>query len=523
MFADLVPGTGSVSVSVGSLDRARCGGPARGARPLSVPLLGADHEPRAAAALCQRSRQATRSSRSTPNTDQRIRDAIDALLTRQDSNGSFGLWSVGGDDVWLDSYVTDFLTRARERKIRGAGRAPSSSRSTGCATPSPTSPIRARTAAAISPMRSTCWRATARRRSAICAISPTPSSTRWRRRSPRRNSPRRWPWSATGRAPSASMPRRSAAIAPSPQPDLIGREDYGSTLRDAAALVTLASRRRRRSRATVQAAVQRVEAARANLRPTSTQEDAWLVLAASAMAKDAGKVSLDVGGEAVDARALSHHPRRRPEGSRCASTNTGEEPVQAVVTVSGAPVTPEPAARKRLQDRAPYLHARRRSGRHRRQVKQNTRLVVVLKVTEAQPQFGRVIVADYLPAGFEIDNPHLVSSGDTGTLSWITDAAEPVRHRVPRRSLHRGVRAQERRSRRCSPSPMSCARSRPENTCGRRRTSRTCTVPTATAAPRPRTSRSRRRNERRRVMARSKRRSSVFAHKRWIAFARTRA
>ena len=60
------------------------------------------------------------------------------------------------------------------------------------------------------------------------------------------------------------------------------------------------------------------------------------------------------------------------------------------------------------------------------QVKQNTRLVVVLKVTEAQPQFGRLIVADYLPAGFEIDNPHLVSSGDTGTLSWITDGAEPV-------------------------------------------------------------------------------------------------
>ena len=60
------------------------------------------------------------------------------------------------------------------------------------------------------------------------------------------------------------------------------------------------------------------------------------------------------------------------------------------------------------------------------QVKQNTRLVVVLKITEAQPQFGRVIVADYLPAGFEIDNPHLVSSGDTGTLPWITDACEPV-------------------------------------------------------------------------------------------------
>ena len=52
--------------------------------------------------------------------------------------------------------------------------------------------------------------------------------------------------------------------------------------------------------------------------------------------------------------------------------------------------------------------------------------MVVLKITEPQPQFGRVMVADYLPAGFEIDNPHLVSSGDTGTLPWITDAAQPV-------------------------------------------------------------------------------------------------
>ncbi len=47
-------------------------------------------------------------------------------------------------------------------------------------------------------------------------------------------------------------------------------------------------------------------------------------------------------------------------------------------------------------------------------------------MTEPQPQFGRIIVADYLPAGFEIDNPRLVSSGDTGTLAWIEDAQEPV-------------------------------------------------------------------------------------------------
>ena len=47
-------------------------------------------------------------------------------------------------------------------------------------------------------------------------------------------------------------------------------------------------------------------------------------------------------------------------------------------------------------------------------------------ITEGQPTFGRIIVADYLPAGFEIDNPRLVSSGDTGTLSWIEDAKDPT-------------------------------------------------------------------------------------------------
>jgi alpha-2-macroglobulin len=106
-------------------------------------------------------------------------------------------------------------------------------------------------------------------------------------------------------------------------------------------------------------------------------------------------------------------------------TNTGNGQVKAVVTVSGAPITPEAAVDHGFSiERATYTM----DGNpvDAAQVKQNTRLVVVLKVTEAQPQFGRVIVADYLPAGFEIDNPHLVSSVDTGTLPWITDAGQPV-------------------------------------------------------------------------------------------------
>jgi len=106
-------------------------------------------------------------------------------------------------------------------------------------------------------------------------------------------------------------------------------------------------------------------------------------------------------------------------------TNTGDDEARAVVMVSGAPLTPEPAAEHGFKiERQTYTLDG--DAIDTAKVKQNTRLAVVLKVTEAQPQFGRVIVADYLPAGFEIDNPHIVSSGDTGTLSWITDAVEPV-------------------------------------------------------------------------------------------------
>jgi uncharacterized protein YfaS (alpha-2-macroglobulin family) len=160
------------------------------------------------------------------------------------------------------------------------------------------------------------------------------------------------------------------------------------------------------------------------LRPTSTQEDAWLLLAASALAKDGGRVSLDVGGTALQ-RALYRTIKSGDLKEPLRVTNTGEDQVQAVVTVTGAPTTPEPAAEKGFKlERKTYTLAG--DPVDAREVKQNTRLVVVLKITESQPQFGRVALADYLPAGFEIDNPHLVSSGDTGTLDWISDAAEPV-------------------------------------------------------------------------------------------------
>jgi uncharacterized protein YfaS (alpha-2-macroglobulin family) len=99
--------------------------------------------------------------------------------------------------------------------------------------------------------------------------------------------------------------------------------------------------------------------------------------------------------------------------------------LQAVITVSGAPIVPEPATDRGFKIERKY-YTLAGNPVDPTKAKQNERFAVVLKITEPQPQFARVMVADYLPAGFEIDNPRLVSSGDTGTLSFIEDALEPA-------------------------------------------------------------------------------------------------
>jgi hypothetical protein len=91
----------------------------------------------------------------------RVQEAIYRVLNYQSSSGSFGLWSPGSGDLWLDAYVTDFLTRAREQKGSTCRNRRSCRRSTICRTRSATTST-SRRAATRSPMRSMFWRATSR-------------------------------------------------------------------------------------------------------------------------------------------------------------------------------------------------------------------------------------------------------------------------------------------------------------------------------------------------------------------------
>ncbi|HRN99948.1 MAG TPA: alpha-2-macroglobulin family protein, partial [Nitrobacter sp.] len=154
-----------------------------------------------------------------------------------------------------------------------------------------------------------------------------------------------------------------------------------------------------------------------------TQENAWLVLAARALAKES--MSLDVNGAPVKAALYRSHKAAELADKPIKITNTGAAPVQAVISVAGAPLTPEPATSNGFVIERGYFNLDGTPA-DPTQARQNDRFAVVLRITETKPTYGHILVADYLPAGFEIDNPHLVSSGDSGALDWIEDGKEPA-------------------------------------------------------------------------------------------------
>jgi uncharacterized protein YfaS (alpha-2-macroglobulin family) len=418
MFSDLVSGTGSVSLSVSlstALDAATI-------------LKALDRYPhgcseqitsRAMPLLYVNDLAAGAHLAMDTAVDQRIKDAIERLLARQGSNGSFGLWSAGGDDAWLDAYVTDFLTRAREKgfavpdvlfknaldRIRNSVVNANEPEKDGGRDLAYGLYVLARNGAA--PIGDLRYLADTKLSNLATPIAKSQLAAAL---------------ALVGDKARAERVYGAALDALAPKPVIeFGRVDYGSALRDAAALVSLASEGNA-PRATLTQAVQRVEVARGLTPYTSTQENAWLVLASRALSKET--MALDIDGSPIKTAAYRSYKAEQMTGKPVKITNTGDAPVQAVVSVSGSPITPEPAASNGFKIERNYFTLDGKPADVSK-ARQNDRFAVVLKVTEAKPEFGHIMVSDYLPAGLEIDNPKLVSSGDSGTLDWIEDGEEP--------------------------------------------------------------------------------------------------
>ena len=405
MFSDLVTGTGSVSLSASlstALDAATI------LKALDRYPYGCSEQitSRAMPLLYVNDLAAGAHLAMDTAVDQRIKDAIDRLLARQGSNGSFGLWSAGGDDAWLDAYVTDFLTRAREKgfavpdvlfknaldRIRNSVVNANEPEKDGGRDLAYGLYVLARNGAA--PIGDLRYLADTKLNNLATPIAKSQLAAAL---------------ALVGDKARAERVYGAALDALAPKPVIeFGRVDYGSALRDAAALVSLASEGNA-PRATLTQAVLRVEAARGLTPYTSTQENAWMVLAARALAKET--LTLDIDGQPIKSAVYRSYKAEEMAGKPIKITNTGEAPVQAVISVSGSPVTPEPAASNGFKIERNYFTLDGKPADISK-ARQNDRFAVVLKVTEAKPEFGHIMVSDYLPAGLEIDNPHLVSSGD---------------------------------------------------------------------------------------------------------------
>ena len=203
------------------------------------------------------------------------------------------------------------------------------------------------------------------------------------------------------------------------------RSDYGTRLRDSAGLLTLAAETDDSDRNLLALAGAAVQEERAATSYTSTQENTWMVLAAQALFKEAQTMQLSVAGVPQTGALYRTWRGTALERGDIAIGNTGQGATQVVITTSGHPATPEPAASRGYQVERQYYKLDGKPA-DLAQVKQNDRLVVVLKVTELEAAYARLMLVDKLPAGLEIDNPRLFDGGSVSDLAFAKATVEPT-------------------------------------------------------------------------------------------------
>ena len=136
---------------------------------------------------------------------------------------------------------------------------------------------------------------------------------------------------------------------------------------------------------------------------TTTQEQAWLLLAARAMSAG-GELAYSVDGQqrksATEPVVLNPDQAAIARGMRV--TNDGERPVWLQVTARGVPIDPQPAASEGLSVRRQFLTLTGEPANLAR-LRQNERVIVSIDGRNLDGGYHEVALLDLLPAGFEIE------------------------------------------------------------------------------------------------------------------------
>lgn len=351
----------------------------------------------------------------------RVQNAIARLLAQQRSDGGFGLWSALDDpNPWLNAYVMNFLVRAKEQgylvpevalkhglaALHDALNAREDPDDRQLATRAASAWVLARAQAATAgELRYL--------HDAWLAKLPTPLAAAQL-------------GAALARNGDAERARSAFAKAFSFDDRPYYWWDYGSALRDRAAVLALAAEAGQTDRiGDLASAVAREADARRYL---STQEQGWLLLAAQAIGAGQGTLTLSRDGApwaAGQARA-----RLRPDaaqlGKGVSLANAGTAPVWVRVTRSGIPEAEQPAASEGITvTRQWYTLDGKPLPPGPGPVKAGTTLVVVIGGEVAAGEYVQGLVVDLLPAGFEIENAALGPNRAPSELPWLPALTEP--------------------------------------------------------------------------------------------------
>jgi uncharacterized protein YfaS (alpha-2-macroglobulin family) len=355
------------------------------------------------------------------NIGTRITQAVAEVLTNQGSEGGFGLWGPSQGDAWLDAYVTDFLSRARAQgyavpdiafrsaldNLRNRVNYASDFDKGGEALAYALMVLAREGAAAIGDLR---YYADVKADAFATPIAQAQLGAALASYGDQRRADVMF--AKAGARVTAYQSYNDAQIY---------RADYGSTGRDAAAVLTLA----------VEAGSNALDrdalalSLRPNGRSLSTQEATWTLLAANALIDRPGNDGIMLNGAAIDGPLV--RVLKAGDAQTVAVANGSGKPTTLTLTAYGVPEVAGPAAGNGYAITRSYYAEDGTPVSLADGIAAGDRLVVVLEVIPFGNTEARLMVADPLPAGFEIDNPNLLRGGDVGGFDWL-DVQNDVAH-----------------------------------------------------------------------------------------------
>ena len=349
--------------------------------------------------------------------------AISHVVELQRSDGSFGVWNDSGDTVpWLDAYAADFLIRAKEHGKNVPDFAVKSAVAWlhDYVRQDHTETVEL---PAVAYAHYVLARAKSDDLDALRYFNDTQLARLPTQLAKAQVAAALALYGDTARAASAY----DAALEPgAPRPAAIRYVDYGSDLRDSAAVLAFAAANPG-NRTRLTAVVDRIAEHFTRAARTSTQEQAWLLMAAEAAAQaGGGEMTVAAGDGAAATRSEPLYLRRvlgvgAPDQT---VTNRGSNAVWRSVSITGVPSADLPAESKGYSVTR-NVYRPDGTAADLRKARQTDLFVVVIKGTRTDAsQAAQTLVVDLLPAGFETETASVSKGRSTTDYSWLPQLTE---------------------------------------------------------------------------------------------------